>query len=196
MAKFKQFPPRPPLVARKRSGRVALIAMGVSVSALALTGCEEKVDALQYSSAEACIVGGELSEADCQAGFAAAQKDHAQVAPKYQSRQDCEAEHGAAACQQPAQQQQASSGGGLWMPLMIGYMMGRAMSGPVAAQPLYRSSSAGKVRTASGAKWDAKAGPVSVPKSAAARPSAGKVVSRSGFGRTGGRRSGGRSFGG
>lgn len=58
MAKFKQFPPRRPLVARKRSGRVALIAMGVSVSALALTGCEEQVDALQYSSAEACIVGG------------------------------------------------------------------------------------------------------------------------------------------
>ena len=84
-AKFKQFPPRRPLVARKRSGRVALIAMGVSVSALALTGCEEQVDALQYSSAEACIVGGELSEADCQAGFAAAQKDHARVAPKYQS---------------------------------------------------------------------------------------------------------------
>lgn len=196
MAKFKAFPSQKPLTARKRSGRVALIAMGVSVSALALTGCEEQVDALQYSSVESCIVGAELSEADCKAGFAAAQKDHARVAPKYQSRTDCEAEHGAAACQQPASQTQASTGGGLWMPLMAGYMMGRLMSGGVAPQPLYRSSSPGKVRTASGASFTSKSGPVSVPKAAAARPATGKVMSRSGFGRTGGSSAGRRSFGG
>ncbi len=183
--------------ARKRSGKVALVAMGMGVSALALTGCEEKVDAFQFASVDSCVTSGEFSEAECTTRFARAQEEHARAAPRYQSREDCEAEHGAAACEpQPGQAtQQASTGGGLWMPLMIGWMMGRALGGPVATQPLYRSPNQGTVRTASGATVDAKSGPVSVAKSAAARPPAGTVMSRGGFGRTGSS-TGTRSFGG
>lgn len=203
---------------RKRSGKVALVAMGMSVSALALTGCEEKIDAFQFASVEGCIVSGEFSEAECNERFSTAQTEHARVAPRYQSLADCEAEHGATACAprdralaavdqstgatssqtpgQPPTEQQASSGGsGLWMPLMIGWMMGRSLGGPVATQPLYGSSKSGMARTASGANVDAKSGRTSVAKSSAARPSAGRVVSRGGFGRTG-TSSGSRSFGG
>lgn len=179
--------------ARKRSGKVALIAMGMGVSAFALTGCEEKVDAFQFASVDGCITSGEFSEAECQARFGAAKTEHERAAPRYQSRADCEAEHGAAACE-PRQGENAT-GGGLWMPLMIGWMMGRAIGGPVATQPLYRSPQAGVARTASGANVDAKAGPVSVAKNAAARPPAGRVMARGGFGRTGGS-VGSRSFGG
>ena len=197
---------------QKRSGKVALVAMGMGVSAFALTGCEEKVDAFQFASAEECTVSGEFTEAECTQHFATAQAEHQRVAPRYRSAADCEAEHGAAACQplaaaqtasagttpgQPPQvpTEQASSGSGLWMPLMIGWMMGRSLGGPVATQPLYRSPEAGKARTASGATVDAKKGPVSVAKNAAARPATGRVMSRGGFGRTGGSY-GSRSFGG
>jgi len=182
---------------RKRSGKVALVAMGMGVSAFALTGCEEQVDAFQYASVDSCVIGGKFSEAECQERFQLAQAEHERAAPRYQSRADCEAEHGVEACapREGEGTTQASSGGGLWMPLMIGWMMGNALRGPVATQPLYRSTDAGKARTASGAKVDAKAGPVSVAKSTAARPAAGKVMARGGFGRTGGG-FGSRSFGG
>lgn len=198
---------------RKRSGRVTLAAMGLSVSALALTGCEEKVDAFQYSSVDSCVIAGKFSEAECNQRFEVARAEHDRAAPRFQSRADCEAEFGAAACgpseaalagqstvptagQVPGQSEtQASAGGGLWMPLMIGWMMGNALRGPVATQPLYRSPEPGVARTAAGASVDAKAGPVSVSKAAAARPPAGQVVARGGFGRTGGS-FGTRSFGG
>lgn len=178
---------------RKRSNKVALVAMGMGVSAFALTGCEEKVDAFQFATVDGCITSGEFTEAECQSQFQIASAEHERAAPRYQSRADCEAEHGAAACEP----QQASSGGGLWMPLMMGMMMGNMMSGnrAVATQPLYRSSQAGMARTAGGATVDAKAGKVSVPKAATARPPAGKVMARGGFGRTGGS-FGSRSFGG
>ena len=185
---------------RKRSGKVALVAMGMGVSAFALTGCEEKVDAFQFASVDECIVSGVFEEAQCNERFATAAKEHDRVAPRYRSQADCEAEHGAAACApregQDQNQSTASAGGsGLWMPLMIGWMMGRTLGGPVATQPLYGSSKAGMARTATGATVDAKKGPVSVAKSATARPSAGRVMSRGGFGRTGGS-VGSRSFGG
>ncbi|MFZ8897445.1 MAG: DUF1190 domain-containing protein [Alphaproteobacteria bacterium] len=197
---------------RKRSRKVTLIAMGVGVSAFALTGCEEKLDAFQFATVDGCITSGEFTEAYCKAQFATAQQEHARVAPRYQTLADCEAEHGPQACQRPASMgnkdtvqpgtnsdnqttQHASTGGGLWMPLMVGWMMGRAMGGPVATQPLYTGSKPGTARTAAGAAVDAKTGPVSVAKSKAARPPAGRLMARGGFGRTG-RSTGIRSFGG
>lgn len=188
---------------RKRSGKVALVAMGLGVSAFALTGCEEKVDAFQFGNVENCIVSGDFTEAECNERFNIAQTEHERVAPRYQSRADCEAEHGAAACEprtasnqsNPGSGETASSGGGLWMPLMIGWMMGRAIGGPVATQPLYGASQAGKAQTAAGSRVDAKSGPVSVGRSVATRPASGRVMARGGFGRTGGS-VGSRSFGG
>jgi len=181
-----------PTPARKRSRKVTLAIMGMSVSAFALTGCfEEKVDAFQYSSVEQCERMGEFSAAECTTRFARAQAEHERAAPRYQSRADCEAEHGAATCEP----QSHAGGGSLWLPLMMGWMMGRSLGGPVATQPLYRSPQAGMARTAAGATVDAKAGPVSVAKTFAARPGPGRVVARGGFGRTGGS-TGVRSFGG
>ncbi|MGZ0188568.1 MAG: DUF1190 domain-containing protein [Alphaproteobacteria bacterium] len=185
---------------RKRSNKVVLVAMGMSVSAFALTGCEEKVDAFQFSTVDGCITTGEFTEAECEARFSTAKVEHERAAPRYSSRADCEVEHGVEACAprdpaQPGQQQASSGGGGLWMPLMIGWMMGRSLGGPVATQPLYRSAKSGMARTASGSTVDAKSGKTSVAKRAAARPAAGKVMARGGFGRTGGS-VGSRSFGG
>jgi len=201
-----------PSESRKRSAKVKLIAMGVGVSAFALTGCEEKLDAFQFASVDGCITSGEFTEAYCKAQFANAQQEHARVAPRYQSLADCEAEHGPQACQVPSTAAQKNevqtagasetqstrygySGGGVWMPMMVGWMMGRTMGGGVSTQPIYTSSKPGTVRTAAGATVDAKTGPVSVAKSKAARPPAGRVMARGGFGRTG-RSTGTRSFGG
>ncbi len=200
---------------RKRSGKVTLIAMGAGVSAIAVAALmqgEEKLDAFQFATVDGCITSGEFTEAYCRAQFATAQTEHARVAPRYQTLADCEAEHGPQACQQPPQvskseavqpggnsdnqaPQHASTGGGLWMPLMVGWMMGRAMGGPVATQPLYTGAKPGTARTAAGASVDAKTGPVSVAKSKAARPPAGRLMARGGFGRTG-TSTGMRSFGG
>lgn len=84
-----------------------------------------------------------------------------------------------------AQQQQASSGGGMFMPMLMGYMIGRSLGGPSpwntpgAARPLYRDPG----NTAySGSK---PLGQLSANRFPDAPKAAPGYVSRSGFGRTG-----------
>ena len=157
----------------------------MGASAIALSACEEaQVDASVFETLEQCINDPVISESQCRTEFAAAKEQHVKVSPKYTSQADCEADFGAAQCEQAPYRTQ--SGGSVFMPLMMGYMMGSMMSGRggVASQPLYRSTDDPKnFRTADNKKVGAKTGATKVARSATRTPSIKtSTVSRGGFG--------------
>ncbi len=88
---------------RKRSRHVALFLAGSAV--LALAACEEeKTDAAAFPDLASCVAeakSGNLffTEQDCQTQFAAAEQTHLETAPRYESKELCEKEHGAGQCE-------------------------------------------------------------------------------------------------
>lgn len=127
---------------RKRSRTVALFIVGAA--AFTVAGCrEEQVEARAVPDLASCkaaaSLDGDFTADDCDAAFAEAQSLHAEAAPRYDSQEVCEEQHGVGAC---STEQEVSSGGSgsIFMPLMMGYLMGNMLGGRgMAAQPLYRT---------------------------------------------------------
>lgn len=187
----------------KRSKKAALILM-VPTATLLLAGCgsEEPVETAVYQNAEECAAFYN-PPAECNAEFAKAQELHAQVAPKYQTKTECETDFGVGNCETPAtaavstdpnapvqQQQQASSG--FFMPMMMGFLAGQMLNRggagqaapqkSVPTQPLYKSrDDQSTYRTAGNQPVARQSGVTSVMPSQM-QPKAGNVVRRGGFG--------------
>ncbi len=164
------------------------IAMLASVSVIALSACEEpSVDAAVFEGLQQCLDNPDMDPDQCRDSFAAARSQHAAVAPKYSSREDCQADFGAERCEEAPYR--TSGGGSVFMPLMMGYMMGSMIGGrgAVASQPLYRSAGDSKsFRTADNRNVGSKTGRTQVAGSAARRPSVkSSTISRGGFGKSG-----------
>jgi len=135
---------------RKRSRHVALMLAGAAV--LTLAACEDdKVDAQAFPDLDSCIAAAQkdglwFTAEDCRTQFAAAEQTFLETAPRYESRELCEEQHGAGACGadpaagDPTAQQQGG-GGFSFMPLLVGYMMGSMLSrgGGVFSQPMVRT---------------------------------------------------------
>lgn len=128
---------------RKRSRHVALILAGAAV--FSLSACkEDQVEAQAFPDLESCLAAAKsnslfFKEEDCRTQFAAAQQELVETAPRYNSKELCEQEHGAGACgSDPAAQQ---GGGGMsFMPLLMGFMLGQMLGGRgVASQPMIRT---------------------------------------------------------
>ena len=167
----------------KRSQSIALIMMGAS--AIALSACDEaQVDAMVYDTLQQCIDDPAMTPDQCKATYAVAKTEHAKVAPKYTSRADCEADFGPEHCEEAPYRTQ--NGGSVFMPLMMGYMMGSMLAGrnAVAPQPLYRSADDPRgYRTADNRKVGSGTGATKVAQSAARSPSVKtSTVRRGGFG--------------
>lgn len=186
---------------RKRSSRVALCLFGAA--AFALSGCiEEEVDAAAFPDLATCKAAAQsgssfgetaLTVADCETAFAEALAIHTQSAPRYDSLQVCEEQHGEGACGSEEQVTGSSSGmGGIIMPLLAGYLIGNMLNrGGAAAQPLYRSGSGGFTNAAGTASYASNAGRGKLSAAQFDRPAstigkapmtAATVRSRGGFG--------------
>lgn len=183
----------------KRSRVVALSIVGVA--AFALAGCrEETVEAQAFPDQQSCEAAaandGLFPVADCDAAFAEANQLHVEAAPRYDSLEVCEAEHGAGAC--GSEDQVANTGSGsIFMPLLAGYLIGNALggrSGLSAGQPLYRTSDGRFANAAGTSTYSNNSGRATLGTSQFQRPQAtiGKppmtratVASRGGFGGTG-----------
>jgi uncharacterized protein YgiB involved in biofilm formation len=176
-------------VGEKRMKRWNFLSVAMmSASILALNACEEaKVDASVYESVEQCKDDPVATAKQCQSSFKEAQDQHAAVAPKYSSLKDCQADFGSEKCEQAPYQ--TSSGGSVFMPMMMGYMMGSMMGGrgSMFSQPLYRSAqNPSGFRTADNRNVGAKTGSTQVARSATNRPSFKRsTMSRGGFGSSG-----------
>ena len=172
----------------KRYRSISVAAL-MGVSALSITACEEaKVDATVFSNLQQCLDDGGLPQEQCEAGLREARSQHAEVSPKYSSKEDCEGDFGAGKCETAPYR--TASGGSVFMPLMMGYMMGSMLGGrrgSVFTQPLYRSADDPKsYRTADNRKVAAKSGRTQVANSAGRRPSMkSSTLSRGGFGSSG-----------
>ncbi len=174
----------------RRSRFIALVSMGTAT--LALTACEDATQTTVFENLDQCVQSRLYSQEECQANFQAATTVHRQAAPTFASRSDCEADFGAGQCEPAPQQQQqqaAHGGGSLFMPLMLGYMMGSMSSAgrAVQPQPLYRAyegGARGPFRTAGGTSVAARPGPTTVDaKSAVAKaPTRSATLARGGFG--------------
>ncbi len=177
----------------KRSRKAALVLM-VPATGFFLASCssEEPVTTAVYKDAEECAAFYNPPES-CKAEFAKAEALHQQVAPKYQTQAECEADFGTGNCPQP-QQQQASSGG-FFMPMMMGFLAGQMLNKSSSAkqyvptQPLYKSKDdLSTFRTANNQPVARQTGPATVmPSRMQVAP--GKIVQRGGFGAQAQRRS-------
>ncbi|MCW5774250.1 MAG: DUF1190 domain-containing protein [Rhodospirillaceae bacterium] len=168
----------------KRSRYVSLLAMGAS--AFALTACgESESPAGVYTSAEQCVADKQFSEAECRKAFATATEEHKKVAPKYNTKADCEADFGAGKCEESPYR--TTYGGHTFMPLMMGYMLGRTLSGQpgFTPQPLYRANGESTFRTGDNRTVTSKTGLQSVPKSTTTSLFKSSTTTRGGFGRNG-----------
>lgn len=171
-------------VTMKRSRYVALLAMGAS--ALALSACgESETPAGVYTSVDQCIADKQFTDAECRKAFDTAKEEHKKVAPKYASKADCEADFGAGKCEESPYR--TTSGTSTFMPLLVGYMLGRTLSGQpgFAPQPLYRTPGDSTFRTGDNRPVTSKTGLQSVPHSATTSAFKSSTTTRGGFGRNG-----------
>lgn len=133
----------------RRSRSIRLVLLG-GAGAFMLTACEDPVDVATqgqlFTDAQACESAYDQKE--CLDAYRRAESSHVETAPKFASREQCEAEFGVENCT-PAPREaaaqgdpaQAGVGGGSWfMPAMMGFMMGRMMGGGYASAPVYRDT--------------------------------------------------------
>ena len=189
----------------KRSRSISLILMGSLV--LGSSGCgSDNADEAMYTftNINECVTSGLFSEAEC-AEFA---KSALAQTPRFSSKEECERTFGADACvDAPGQSAVAASSNGTtvgphsgssWMPMMMGFMAGRFLSGGAmmqGSQGLYRDSA----QTQQGARTFRTAGGETIRPDAAGRvadPSPKITQSMSHNAKTAMSRSGGGSRGG
>lgn len=195
-----------------RKSRVIRLALLGTVGLVGLTACEENDPLAGHDVLRDQKECASRPDPDgCRIALADARAQHVQTAPRFASREDCETQFGLGNCGTPqqilsandefstvqpapqaapltgeqAQQQQAQSSGGIFMPMLMGYMIGRSLSGPSpwanrgAAQPLYRDPS----NTAY--TGNRPLGQLSANRFPDAPKASPGYVSRGGFGRTG-----------
>lgn len=138
--------PKPRSKGSKRSRHVALVLAGSAM--LTLAACQDdKVDAQAFPDLDSCLAaakdGGKFfTQEDCRTQFAAAQQELLETAPRYESKELCEQEHGVGACGDDPVAGAGQQGGGFsFMPLLVGYMMGSMLSrgGGVFSQPMVKT---------------------------------------------------------
>lgn len=187
----------------KRSRHVSVALLGAAAFTLMACQQEDQTDASAFPDVQSCMAAaakdGWFSKEDCQATFAEAQKLHAETAPRYESKELCEQEHGAGNCggEEVAGggEQAASTGGGMggiFLPMMAGYLIGNMLGGGrPAAQPLVGKPGGGYATPSGGTTMSSNTGSGKMSNQAFAKApstvgkppmSQAQVSSRGGFG--------------
>lgn len=116
---------------QKRSSRVGAFLATVAIAPLGIytVGCTPadppppQVQAPVYSSIEVCKTA-ETNDALCDQAFSGAKAAHAQSAPTFSKKEQCEQQFGAGNCETRAA---AGGGGDVFLPMMAGFMLGNAL---------------------------------------------------------------------
>ena len=127
-------------LSRRRLRSRAVPTMLIGLTALALAACEEDptVKAQAFPDLASCLdeadeAGALFTAQDCETALAAAQATHVESAPRYEDEALCEEQHGGECVAE------MRPGGPVFMPILTGYLLGRALSGnsrPILSQPL------------------------------------------------------------
>ncbi|WP_111558113.1 DUF1190 domain-containing protein [Paracoccus sediminilitoris] len=164
---------------RKRSRTVALTILGAA--AFTVAGCrEEQVDAQAFPDMASCEAAaaqdGLFSVEECDKAFAEAEALHVESAPRYDSLQVCEEQHGEGNCGSEEQQVSNGGSGSIFMPLLAGYlignMLGRAGGGMAASQPMYRNAQGGFTNATGTTNFGSNAGRATMGAQNFTRPAA------------------------
>lgn len=144
---------------RNKVIRRSIVGSSAFAMAISLSACEDnRPDAAMFSSAEQCMdnrpEGASDWNAQCTAAFEKAELEHAKLAPRYDSVEVCEQQHGVGRCDSAAS---GDSGGSFFMPFMMGYMMSNFMSGSssqsvTSGRPVYSSAKSSSYYTSDGKK--------------------------------------------
>ncbi len=179
----------------KRSKTTALLLMGTAP--LLLTACseEESVREGLYTSVETYIEQTN-DRYNCEQAFTSATRLAEAEGPRYASREECIAAHGADNCNE----MRTSTGHSYFMPFMTGFLMAQLMRGGqpagLASSPAYRSPNGTWQRPASaGGVYRAGMNGTTAMAPVNARPNAAPTVSRGGFGASSAGRGGSSSGG-
>jgi uncharacterized protein YgiB involved in biofilm formation len=173
----------------KRSRHIHLVLLG-GASMVALAACDQPdplKEAKFFRDTAQCET--EFKAEDCKKTFEASREQHVRTAPKFKSIEECQAQFGVDNCFQVAAREGekgegARSGGSWFLPLMMGYMMGKGPSGFTGA-PVYRDA---RNTAYSGNRPLGRFDNASLPPPKAAPGTFGapnREVARGGFGRTG-----------
>ncbi|MFC5742646.1 DUF1190 domain-containing protein [Dyella tabacisoli] len=175
----------------KRSRTAALLLM--STVPLLLTACDSDEQAREglYTSVDACVAQTN-DRSTCEQAFDKAKKDSAETAPRFTSREQCEASYGAEQC---AERNEGSHS--FFGPLMTGFFLSQMMRGSspmtgFTSGPAFRDNGGGWQRPATdaGGVYRSTGGTTAmVP--VTATPNRAVTVSRSGFGASSGARGAG-----
>lgn len=187
----------------KRSRSIVLTGL-IAGSGVSLSACDgdvggKPVDAMSYTSVAECRSAGAIPAVQCDTAFAQAKADADKTAPRFEDKQTCEEQYGAAQCER----RDNGGGGSFFMPLVTGFLVGQALNGGgYRGAPMYRDrdgryiGGAGGYITRDYVSGRTRVGSDAFVPSTARAParvqSRSSVISRGGFG--GG--FGGRSFGG
>jgi len=166
----------------KKSRAIRLVLLGSA--SVALTACGDEgvpPDARFFADLKDCVaVHG---EAACGEARAEAERVHATEAPRFAQKQACEAEFGAGNCET----RQTASGDSVFLPMLMGYMIGNALAGNRFSQPVYRGADNAAVMPKGGKAFNVGSFPAGAGVQGAAnfRPAAQVTqVARGGFGST------------
>ncbi|CAN7617941.1 DUF1190 domain-containing protein [Phenylobacterium sp. LjRoot219] len=135
---------------RKRSGSLKLTTMLAGAASFTLVACGddigsstqwdqssiaqgEKVEAFGYANVDDCKRSDKVPDAECDAAWAAAQKDNAVSAPRYAEQSTCEDLYGAGNCVP-----RSSGGANFFTPLLAGFVIGQMMDN--FGRPYYRGT--------------------------------------------------------
>lgn len=148
----------------KKSRSIRLVLLGSASVALAACGDDgPPKDARLFSSVQECAAIYDTST--CLDAQKQAEQAYVAEGPKFARREDCEAEVGAGNCEtrqtasspsstssSPAA---ASSGGSFFMPMLMGYMLGNALSGGNRFnEPVYRGPNNTAMTSAGGKTYN------------------------------------------
>lgn len=138
----------------------AILTLALMGSAGILTGCGEDIPASTFSSVAQCAASGQYTMQECQKGFEDARIDNKKNAPVFMSEDECEEIFGDDACERGNE-----GGSSVFMPMMMGYMMGSHSShkshSKVYPQAIYKDRS-GTYVNSGGSYFGSKFGSVKV----------------------------------
>lgn len=147
----------------KRSPHMRKVTLGVAaISVFAVTACREEIVPVNLIDNPAeCASQPGMTAAICEEAALEAAQTHLETAPRYDGLALCEEQHGVGNCEEDPVAAQSGGGGmgSIFLPMMMGYLLGNMMGGGRAAAsaadtrtaPLYPTANSSNVRTAAGA---------------------------------------------
>ena len=124
--------PKTATMRRMKRSRVLHVSslMATASFSLAACGSPQRVAAPEpeptpvYTSLDECRAANDISDVECDAAQAAAQKAAAETAPRYDTQSECEGQWGPSQCQP-----NNSGGGSFFTPLLAGFVVGQMLNG-------------------------------------------------------------------